>query len=984
MALDKQINLFKVDTNAFLNKKELNKRKPLVKMKKEREVIYKNISKGVKKDSIEKTVRYLRSIDINDENNKIDKKTGKEKSQDELNKLRELSCDEELLILKTDKIREKEKECKEFILNKANTLVKHNDAHKIKNIRTLDERYISYSDVNTGERRVNLSNVISMFESTLSRSFEIQTNELTYDIFVIEIYYYPIAQDLIINGFDYNGKHYVYFSSSAGQIRTKKAVFVEEERYNNCKLKIMCGLTIDKINEKGGMSINKFLAYLALANSATDLWEDVFKRPFDIDKTIVVDDFETMVKCKVDNIDYQTYEITPDVIQDMPIPHTDGCGMILSSYSKKNFMVRLPFIKGLLGSFDYVKFIQETEGVSTIVKDIWGKEYDIIEDDIQVIFTKSQLKMYKYYDSWDQYKEYFKKYGCEAGICNMEEDRISNAKINYQMLQTLHDATNGEIEELCEMSNEKIQTITDSLENALKFFGVHMDSENENNKDYFQKSLKIYPELITDPSSKDDLRDLKNSLVKKYRGARLDVRGKFTFVLPDLYAFCEWLFCGIETPKGLLENEEVFCRLYKNCEELDCLRSPHLYIEHAIRKNVCNKKYRHQRLEDWFCTDAIYTSTYDLISRILQFDVDGDRLLVISQPLIVEMAKRNMQGVNPLYYEMKKANAQEINYHTLYEGLKLAFTGGNIGTISNDITKIWNSGNIDEEALNAVRWLCMETNFTIDYAKTLFKPTRPDDVDQILKEYGKMKVPYFFYYAKDKKLDQVEELICEENKKPRISDQSMINKIVLTIKDNKNMFKPISGLNKLDYKMLLKDGKDNKFHSDEINIVFDRWNKKYGNNVNLNEDDDTNKNNLVAVANEVRKDLYSVESNDDNIINSLVSFLYKKPSTRKKKLLWYIYGEQLYNNIKSNIEDDTRNICHKCGSRVDEELVDGKCKRCRNKEFEETNGMKTKKCKDCGKKMMLPKSSRAVRCDECKEIKKREKERIMKQNQRSK
>ena len=35
MALDKQINLFKVDTNAFLNKKELNKRKSLIKMKKD-------------------------------------------------------------------------------------------------------------------------------------------------------------------------------------------------------------------------------------------------------------------------------------------------------------------------------------------------------------------------------------------------------------------------------------------------------------------------------------------------------------------------------------------------------------------------------------------------------------------------------------------------------------------------------------------------------------------------------------------------------------------------------------------------------------------------------------------------------------------------------------------------------------------------------------------------------------------------------------
>ena len=155
------------------------------------------------------------------------------------------------------------------------------------------------------------------------------------------------------HSFDYNNKHYVYFSSSAGQIRTKKAVFVEENKYNDCKLKLMCGLTVDKINEQGGMNINKFLAYLALANSATDLWEDVFNKPFDIDRAIVVNDFETLVKCKVDHIDYQTYEITPNIIENIPIPHTDGCGMISSDYSNKNFMIRLPFIKGLLASFDY-------------------------------------------------------------------------------------------------------------------------------------------------------------------------------------------------------------------------------------------------------------------------------------------------------------------------------------------------------------------------------------------------------------------------------------------------------------------------------------------------------------------------------------------------------------------------------------------------------------------------------------------------------
>lgn len=937
MALDRQINLFRVDTNAFLNLIEKQHYNNSFK--------HKNIIKD-----LELQIKELSK-------NKAEKEVNKEYID-----LLQKQCEEYDVLYKQDK-----QEYKEWLLKETAECVEYNNTHDIKHIRELDESYLYYIDKNTGEKRVNLRNVISMFESSLSRSFNIKTNELTYDIFILEIYYYDIAQDLIVNGFNYNNKHYVYFSSSAGQIRTKKAVFVEEEKYKQCQNKIMCGLTIDKINELGGMNVNKFLAYLALSNSATDLWEDIFHKPFDIDRSIVVDDFETMVECKVDNINYETYEITSDVVQDMPIPHTDGCGMILSSYSDKNFMVRLPFIKGLLGSFDYIKFINENQ-CSSKVKDIWGKEYDIIEDDIQIIFTKSQLKMYKYYSSWDEYKTYFKMYECEACICNMEEDKIPNARINYQMLQTLYKITDEEIEDLCKQSNKNIIEISNSLENMLRFFGVRQESDGKH-YDWFQKALAIYPELMNDPSNRETLKDLKRSLIKNYRGGKLEVRGKFTFVLPDLYAFCEWLFMGIKTPKGLLEDKEVFCKLYKNAKELDCLRSPHLYIEHAVRNNVYNKKYRNQKLNEWFLTDAIYTSTYDLISRILQFDVDGDRLLVIEQKKIVEIAKRHMEGVNPLYYEMKKAKAELLTPYSLYNGLKLAFTGGNIGTISNNITKIWGRESIGEDELKAIRWLCMETNFTIDYAKTLFKPTRPKYVDDMLKQYGKNKVPFFFQFAKAKKQEQCESITS-----------CMMDKITNAIYQNKIMFNSIRNLNSIDYKMLLK--KDySDYYCKPLNDLFIAWNKKYGNNLKI-DTTDTDKNNIQAIVGEMLGDFHKIQSDDQKIVCSLVKELYEHPTTRKKNLLWYAFGEIMYNNLLENIDKETE-VCMQCGQRVKKHtLIRCKCKQCNEKELRD-KGSKTIKCIDCEIEFEAPIRSRTHRCPNCLAKHKQEIERKKKANYRN-
>lgn len=448
-------------------------------------------------------------------------------------------------------------------------------------------------------------NVISVFESSLTRMLGIQTDQLSTDIMVVKTYYFDVMQDLILNGFEYDGEKYMFLTASAGQIRTKKTVFIKERLWKQHERTLMCGLTVDEINAQGGINVNKYLAYLALSNSATDPWDG-----FDIDRCIVVPDFETAVNGTVDFIDDKTYQVER-CDMDVPIEHTDGCGMILPTVSKKNFMVRLPWVKGLLASFDFRRFI-EAHGCDPTVKDIYGEEHNVIDEDIQVIFTKSQFKMHRYYQSWSQYKDYFKKYGCQAGTCKVEEDRIRTANLNYQMLQTLTDITDAEILKIAMPAIEKIQRLSTDVGSMLEAFGAVKGRENLNS---FQKSLLLYPEMLSDGYCKSKLNEIKNSMVKRYHYGKLPVKGKYTFVVPDLYAFCQRLFLHMANPPGLLQNGEVSCRLYPRTKKLDCLRPPHLYREHAVRQNLFNTEIRR-----WFKTDAVYTSCHDLISKILQFD----------------------------------------------------------------------------------------------------------------------------------------------------------------------------------------------------------------------------------------------------------------------------------------------------------------------------------------------------------------------------
>ena len=602
--------------------------------------------------------------------------------------------------LKDKKFREKTEKLNlqndwEFWVKSINKII-YDDKEKLTN--KLEERVKDKTPRELNPNSIKDKNIITLFDSALTRALNLKINELTDELIVLNVFFFQVFHNLVRDGFIYNGEKYIFFTASAGQIRTKRAVFIKEKSFLKIEPKIMCGLTRDEINKKGGINSNKFLAYLALCNSATDIWED-----FDIDRSIVVEDFETNVIGEVDFIDEYDYSITRDKIP-VKIPHMDGCGIMLND---KTRMVRLPWVKGLLVTFPFDKFIKEKCNGKSIISDIYGKEHDVLKENIKYIFTKSQFKLAGYYSSWEEYKENFKKYNCEACYCNIEEDFIPKAKINYQMLQTLSDVKDEEIEKIIRKTKEDIEKIGNDYQVTMRILGA---TEYNKTPNYFQEALMIYPELFRDTYHKDILKQTKKSLVKQAKGGRLSINGRYQFLSPDLYAFCEWLFLGEENPDGLLENGEVYSGLNKNGVDLACLRSPHLYREWAIRKNK-----KTEELNKWFGnTKCLYTSCHDLISRILQFDVDGDKSLVIQDRTLTAVAKRNMKDIVPLAYNLRKAKGEQLNSDNLYNGMIHAYTGGNIGPISNNITKVWNSNNkITEEQSNVVKWLCMENNQVI-------------------------------------------------------------------------------------------------------------------------------------------------------------------------------------------------------------------------------------------------------------------------------
>lgn len=730
-------------------------------------------------------------------------------------------------------------------------------------------------------------NVISLFDSSTTRALNLKINQLTEELFIVNVFFFQVFDNIMKNGFMYKNQKYIFLCASAGQIRTKKAVFIKESSFNKIEGQITCGLSLKEINKKGGCNPNKYLAYFSLSNSATDVWEE-----FDIDKSIVVEDFETNVLGTVDYIDDKTYEITRKEME-VPIPHMDGCGTMLDKGTR---MVRLPWVKGLMVEFPFDKFIQEKcPNGSVIVKDIYGKSYDILKEDIRYIFTKSQFKMAKYYDSWDDYKTRFKANNCQACYCNLEEDYIPNAKLNYQFIQSLTDITDKEIDKLIKPTIEDIEKIGKDFKTTMRLLGAE---KNNSDPIYMQQALMKYPEILRDAYNKEILKDVKRSLIKQAKSGRVKVNGGYRFLSPDLYAFCEWLFLRTKNPQGLLESGKVYCKGYKDNIELACLRSPHLYREWPIRNNV-----RNEEIDKWFgVTQCIYTSSHDLISKILQFDNDGDKALVVKDNNLTKVAKRNMIGIVPLYYDMKKAQPVQLNNDTIFQGMTTAYSTGNIGPYSNNISKIWNGEKVGEEEINVIRWLCMENNYCIDTAKTLYMPTRPTEVDEIIKSYTNTLVPNFFIYAKDKTKDQV-----------NISTNSTMNRLMNKIPDIQITY--CDTIEKFDYKMLMNNSFQIKEEEQkDIVNIYDSLSRKRNRYRNTKEDKRKKEEDLF-IFQSIRQDLIKEsEKSAEYIVDCLVKFLYTKRTNSIKQVLWASFGDIINLNLDNNLLNADP-YCPVCGKR---------------------------------------------------------------------
>lgn len=807
---------------------------------------------------------------------------------------------------------------------------------------------------------LKLSKKIAEFESDMSRAMELKTNQFTFDKIIVKWKNLDLLEQLVTDGFTMDllidgkivQKKYRYFSSSAGQLRTDKTSFLSEDIWAKIKNRIECGLDWDTINTKGGVNVNKMLAYWSLCSSASIPWPE-----FNIDRCIVINDFEAEVTDRMLYIksDYTT----EDAIRTVTINHTDGSGMYLpcaeivpEELHGKNFMYRGPTFKGLLSPFDYIAFCKE-KGVEPVIKDRWGKLWDLEKDNIQIVFCDSQFKCGKLFDSWEDFKKQYKKNGCQFVIAQFDEDYPPDKTMNYQFIQALQDFTDEEIQQFTAKTHNRIMNLAKDQKAMLETLKAKEDS--------FQKdkvALAIYPELLRDGYSRAQLKDIKKRMLLDAKSGTIKCKNKRLYVIPDWYAACERWFCGIERPDGLLEKDEVACKPLMAYDKADVLRSPSLYMEHAVRK--ITKKHE---VYKWLRSDGIYTSVHDLISRILQFDVDGDQLNVVVDPIIVSVAERNIKkyDVIPLFYDANKAPAETISKETIFNGLKRAHRFSNIGEISNMLTRLWNRDNPDRHAAALLTYL---NNLRIDGAKTGAVNeyhNYPDIEKQINKATGgpNGRMPHFFQYSKNGRRD-----ITTHRKKKRQwakPNNSTMNRICRAFDDIGNINMSMASIPSFNWQMLLAEPCLGE-RMDIVSEFYDLDNIKISMDIASSEESPA-ENDIIDTSTVIYEHIVYTLEQKFGSLETCYPFIVKQlfadegaSKSSHKQTFWKIFGDIAVRNIRANLATCT--VCSKCGAKIPAWASSHTCPKNTQGFYE---------CIDCGD-ICERTNSRQVRCTSCQEI----------------
>lgn len=749
----------------------------------------------------------------------------------------------------------------------------------------------------------------------------------------------------------YNGRKYKRIIVSSSHSRTQKAMLVAENIWDKAMDILLCGIAPD-IEYK---FMSKWNSYIGLA--ATD------SIPVSMPNIVVVDDKEIRMKAKVDvvrEIDtrdeqgniHRKFRVLHDKVKRIPTNLFDGAGIVTVKKAKEwsrelnldyipsSFQFRcIPCLKGKLYVMPVEEFA-EKYNVRKII-DINGKEWDLFDDKIDCILTKSQFKFHDLYKSVQDWRTEFGKevHGYKRTF-NISEYDVSYAELKYttvmayQPFQTLSLIENR-IKKLCNPTVESYTDACSSVEGFLKFRGIcgrdGKDSDIEwSGVPAYYHAMYYDHSLFNDDFIKKKVRQDLNSTKERAYTGKITVKGNYQTLTPDLFALMQHIF-GLEVT-GLLKYNEIYSNYWNHHLEgtpwVDIIRSPHIAMEHSPVQAVTS-----EAMEKWFAYQktgiivGVFGNTIALKAN--SADYDGDHVLTVNDPVICKAA---IQGFsNTIYHEkieypyqsVKKKEKIRINViDTIidcdYKGYK-----NNIGNVINPISVLW-SLDQGQTVQDYIKIMSVVGSITIDYAKHGEEAGIPKEIIKLLKKHRK---PYFMKYLRSgrkkrsqekelKKIDAVvesdmdlelfDDTVCTMNRICHYMEKCIGNiDMDINIEDEfhwENLFPYIPDITSHRYKKIRDKLEEMQGWLYEIN------NDRYKDRDDSEEAAKENNRNYDALYELAKSEFLDIVPDRSELLDMLLVIFYSDKKFMKKhsdkSVLWGCFGDELVERTRCSFSHE--------------------------------------------------------------------------------
>lgn len=501
---------------------------------------------------------------------------------------------------------------------------------------------------------------------------------------------------IIKDGLYINNFKYVRLMCSAGQARVNTVILIREDYESEVKKRLRCGAKSVKITK------NKYNAYFALSSSSTYL----IPKP----NVLLINDCEIEMDKRVDWISkipkeeknkLSNNERVSEITTTLGFNLFDGCGAVSVEFAKRiakeleldyipsAFCIRCAYVKGMVFVVDFKQYAKELGIV--FQKDLYGVDQKIEEMDM--ILTKSQFKLYNAYESMDDYYRLCDENGILWGVTKVTPKQDDTYfRSNYQFCQAIDLRKDEDVAELCQPTVEWLTGICgdDTNRSILFLLGSLLEKSDidYNNilnltSDNVAKSLILNKDMIDDEYIKSTIIMSVNKKIRESYLGKLILDGNFSVMIPDMYAFMQHAF-GQEVT-GALKEFEHYSHFWneRGKTEVVAMRSPLTWRSEVNKLTLV----KNDITEKWFkyLTSGIVYNVWGCDCMIhADSDFDGD--LVASSDNIVFLRCR--YNNLPITYSKLTVDKEYIKEEDLYLADIQSFNS-TIGQITNISTSFY-------------------------------------------------------------------------------------------------------------------------------------------------------------------------------------------------------------------------------------------------------------------------------------------------------